>query len=171
MNKFDVKTDDFNKLSLPKRKLLDNIRPLLEIIDLSKLNQEFSKIEIRDENGEWTFSVFIVPKNERHPIIEISAGGCVCRLRIDDHSFYLDDGAPDEDLFSDKSIEKIYSILNRLLKGFTIIEYFNWKKRLKKKVFYYGIDKAKQKMETTFPTFISPFLITRSVRERKYIFI
>jgi hypothetical protein len=74
-------------------------------------------------------------------------------------------------LFSDKSIEEICSILSRLLKGFTIVEYFNGKERLKKKVFYYGIDKTKQKMETVFPTFISPFLITRSIIERKYIFI
>jgi hypothetical protein len=51
MQIFDIKTNDFNKLSLPKRKLLDNIRSLLGIIDLSKLNQEFSKIEIRDEKG------------------------------------------------------------------------------------------------------------------------
>lgn len=171
MQIFNAKTDDFNKLSLPKRKLLDKIRPLLGIIDSNKLNQELSKIEIRNEKEEWTFSVFIVPKEERRPIIEIAAGGCVCRLRIDDHSFYLDDGAPDEDLFSDKNIEEICSILNRLLRGFTIVEYLDRKGKLKKKVFYYGIDKTKQKMETTFPTFVSPFLITCAVRERKYIFI
>lgn len=171
MHIFDINSDDINKLSLPKRKLLDKIRPILGIIDLNKLNQAVSKIEISSKNEEWVFNVFISSKEEQLSIIEIAAGGCVCRLTIDGHSFYLDDGAPDEDLFSDKNIEAISGILDRLLKGFTIAEYLTGKEKLKKKVFYYGMDENKEKIETMFPSFLSPFLITRSIRERKYLLV
>ncbi|MCX5705060.1 MAG: hypothetical protein NTZ92_03240 [Candidatus Omnitrophica bacterium] len=174
---FNIKSEDVNKLPLPRRKLLDRLIPLLGTIDTGKLNQELSKIEIKNEElgnnfHDWALNINIVTKEEQSPIIEINALKWGCFLKIDNHTLYLNEGAPEEDLFDEKRIKEISHLLNKLLEGFTIARYLDKKGRLRKRVFYYGVDEPKRenKIETVIPTFKSLFLITHTITKKRYIF-
>jgi hypothetical protein len=129
--------ESISKLSPFAQRLIQELRPLIESLDPSKIGNG-SKIEISPLKDDWSLNILIEPKDSKISPLDIYASKSQCILgyaeseQIECHT----DPASD----SDSLIRQVVNHTAKYLNGVTVIGYYNRKNKLFMKKYYYGID-------------------------------
>lgn len=160
-----IQSEYINKLSPYRKKLLQELRPLLEKIEPNKIAPE-SGIDIKQTKKDWVLSVTVVPLNRHIPSLDIRASKNQCVLYFMEHEDIECHRNPESD--ADYLIKEIVARVQKYLKGITIIEYYDRKNKLLRKEFYFGIDTEEIK-EERIGVSIYGFTLFRKVYSKKKI--
>jgi len=158
-----------NKLCPYVQRLFQELRPLIENLDPSKIGDE-SKIEISPLKNDWSLNILIKPKEKNISALDIYASKAQCILgyaeaeQIECHK--------DPASNADSLIKAVVSHTATYLNGVTVVEYYNKKNNLFMKRYYYGIDTENEsdKLIGTWSNFLRFFSKVHATKKSSYKF-
>ena len=169
---FDVANlENENHLSPYRRSLLEALRPVLEKVDLEKLDTE-SKVEIRKEKDDWTLQVKIIPADSYIPPLSLFASRHRCSL-VFAEAEQIECNIDPEGVWDEHLVGMILEAAEKYLNGTTILEHYNKNGKLIKKEYFFGITSEPHK-DCRIGTSIYPFVFPRkvsSIKKRTFRFL